>query len=141
MPIHPYLNFDGNTRQAVDYYARVFGAEKARVMTFGEQPPDPDYPMPDNVKDRVMHTYLNVAGTEIMFSDTFPGQPFTMGNNVSLTVVTQNRADLERWYNALAAEGEVSMPLQETFWSKAYAALRDKFGVEWQFSLDSGETF
>ena len=63
------------------------------------------------------------------------------GNNVSLAVVSTDKNEVVSLYNALKEGGTVGMELQETFWSKAYGSLRDKYGIEWQFSLDSGETF
>ena len=76
-----------------------------------------------------------------MFSDVFPGMELKVGNNVSLTVVSTNRDEILNWFNRLKEGGTVQMDLQETFWSKLYGNLRDKYGIEWQFSLDSGETF
>ncbi len=143
MPVNPYLNFAGNCREAVDYYCDVFQTEKPRIMTFGEMPPNPDsaYPLPDSAKDMIMHAQLCIHGTDIMFSDVFPGSELNVGNNVSLTVVTKDRDEILNAFNKLKDGATVHMDLQETFWSKLYANLRDKYGVEWQFSLDSGETF
>jgi PhnB protein len=141
MPVNPYLNFDGNCREAVEYYARVFGTEAPKFMTFGEGPSDPNYPMPDDARNRIMHSRILVGGTEVMFSDTWPGAPFVAGNNVSLSVTSTERDEITRWFEALKRDGTVQMELQETFWSKAYGSLRDRYGVEWQFNLDSGETF
>lgn len=139
MPINPYLNFAGNCRQAVEFYAEVFRIAKPRIQTFGEMP-NPNFPLPPEAKDLILHAELQISGTPVMFSDIFPGSPFTAGNNVSLTVVTKNRDEILNAFNKLRDGGTVHMDLQETFWSKLYGNLRDKFGVEWQFSLDSGET-
>ena len=55
MPINPYLNFAGNCREAVEYYAEVFQTEKPQIMTFGEMPPDPSHPLPEAAKNLVVH--------------------------------------------------------------------------------------
>ena len=141
MAILPYLNFAGNCREAVEFYARVFNTERPQFQTFGEMPPDPSYTPPDDVKHLILHTRLNISGTQVMFSDTPPGMPFTLGNNVTLTLTSRNRDEIVNAYNALSEGGRVGMPLQETFWSKLYGAVTDKYGVEWQFNLDSGETW
>jgi PhnB protein len=141
MPINPYINFDGDTREAVEFYAKVFETETPRLMTFEEMPGDPSQPIPEAAKRRIMHALIVVDGTPLMFSDTFPGMPLKAGNNVSLMLGTTDRSKLERWYHALQDGGQVTMPLQETFWSKAYGQVRDRFGIDWQLSLDSGETF
>jgi PhnB protein len=140
MPINPYINFAGNCREAVEYYARVFRTSPAQVMTFGEMPPSPGMPpLPEAAKDLIMHAELSVGGTALMFSDTFPGMPLNTGNNISLTLVTTNRDEIVNAFNMLKEGGQVSMDLQETFWSKLYGMVTDKFGIPWQFSLDSGE--
>ena len=142
MPINPYLTFDGNAREAATYYAQIFETEPPQFMTYGDMGEDPNYPLPEGARDRIMHTRILIDGTPLMFSDTFPGMDqgmaFTRGTNFNLTITGTNRAKMTRQFNALASEGTVTMPLQETSWSKMYGALRDKFGVEWQFSLDEG---
>lgn len=137
MPINPYLNFDGNTREAVEFYARALETEPPQFMTFADGGESPDYPLPAEARDRIMHTRLDVDGTPLMFSDTFPGMPpLTVGNNFSLTITGRDGEKMARRFSALAQGGEVIMPLQETSWSKMYGQVRDKYGVEWQFSLD-----
>jgi PhnB protein len=141
MAVLPYLNFAGNCREAVEYYARVFNLERPHFQTFGDMPPDPNFTPPEESKNLILHSRLMISGTQVMFSDVPPGMPFTPGNTVSLTIVSPSRDEIENAYSALAKEGHVVMPLQETFWAKLYGAVTDKYGVEWQFNLDSGETW
>lgn len=138
MAINVYLNFNGNTREAVEYYAEVFGTEPPRIMTFGEAPPNPSHPVPEEAKHLVMHANLMIAGSPVMFSDVFPGMPYTEGNNISLTVTDTDEEKIRHWFNQLKEGGTVHMELQETFWSKAYGNLKDKFGIHWQLSHDNG---
>ena len=140
MAIDAYLTFNGNCREAAEFYAEAFGTEKPNIMTFGEAPPNPEYPLPEEAKHLVMHARLNIQGSNIMFSDTFPGMPFIVGNNISLALVTENLDDITSAFNQLKEGGTVGMELQETFWSKCYGQLKDKFGIEWQFNYDNGET-
>lgn len=72
-----------------------------------------------------------------MFSDTFPGMPFTVGNNINFAIVIKDLDDLRKYFTRLKEGGTVSMELQETFWSKCYGQLTDKFGVNWLFNYDS----
>jgi PhnB protein len=138
MSVDIYMNFNGNCREAVEYYAEVFGTEKPEIMTFGEAPPNPDYQLPEEAKDLVMHTRLNISGSNVMFSDVFPGQPFVAGNNISLAFVSDNQDEIKSAFSKLSDGGTVRMELQETFWSKSYGSLKDKFGIEWQFSHEDG---
>lgn len=136
MKIEPYINFPGNCREAVEFYVEVFKAEEPEIMTFGEMPPDPNYPIPDPVKDLVANAQLNINGNRIMFSDVPPGMPFSKGNNITLVIVHDDLEEIKRLFGLLSKEGSVEMLLQETFWSKLYGSLTDKFGIGWQISAE-----
>ncbi|MEJ9229802.1 VOC family protein [Peribacillus butanolivorans] len=139
MSVDVYINFNGNCREAVEFYAQVFGTETPQIMTFGETPPNPEFPLPDEAKNLVMHTRLNIEGSNVMFSDVFPGMPFVEGNNISLAVVNKNMDEIKSIFNKLKEGGTVVMELQETFWSKLYGQVTDKFGIIWQLNYDTGE--
>ncbi|KMJ57624.1 glyoxalase [Bacillus sp. LL01] len=137
MSVDAYLVFNGNCREAVEFYAKVFQTETPQIMTFGDTPENPEYQLPEEAKELVMHTRLTIDGSNVMFSDTFPGQEYIVGNNVTLALVSHNMDDLKSWYEQLKEGGKVDMELQETFWSKLYGQVTDKFGVHWQ--LNYGE--
>ncbi|HYG60001.1 MAG TPA: VOC family protein [Symbiobacteriaceae bacterium] len=137
MRLNPYLVLNGNAKEAIGFYEKALDAKVMGVMTFGEAPPDPNFTMPDEVKDRVMHAMMKVGETDLMFSDTFPGQPFQTGNQVMVTIVTDDVEQAKKAFDALAEGGRVDMPLQATFWSPAYGSLTDKFGVAWQISAEN----
>ncbi|WP_077212264.1 VOC family protein [Bacillus dakarensis] len=139
MSVDVYLVFNGNCREAVEFYAKVFQTESPQIMTFGEAPPNPEYTPPEEVKNLVMHARLNIDGSNVMFSDTYPGQPFVVGNNVTLALISKNMEDIKSWYEQLKDGGSVGMELQETFWSKLYGQVTDKFGIHWQLSHDNGD--
>lgn len=137
MALQVYFVLNGNAKEAIDFYSGVFGSE-ATTMTFKEAPPQPGYQLPEEAKDRIMHAHLDIEGNKVMFSDTFPGQPYTVGNNITLAIVTEDLDKLQRYYDQLKEGGKVGMELQETFWSKAYGQVTDKFGVEWQLNYGNG---
>lgn len=70
-----------------------------------------------------------------MFSDVLPDMPFTVGYNISLVIVSDDKEKIEQSFSKLKEGGTVKMELQETFWSKCYGFITDKFGISWQFSL------
>ena len=139
MAVQVYINFNGNCREAVTFYAEVFGTEEPQIMTFGETPPDSEFVIPPEASNLVMHTQLNISGSIVMFSDIFPGMPFTAGNNISLTIVSNSTEEIKSLFSLLKEGGSVEMDLQETFWSKCYGSLIDKFGIIWQFSYEDIE--
>ncbi len=134
MPIQPYLNFGGNCREVVEFYAEVFNIEKPQMMTFGDMPSNDGFPMDEQTKKLIMHANLTVYGTTIMLSDVPPGMPLTEGNNFSLNINIDNLEEIKAIFASLKEGGTVTMDLQETFWSKCYGFLIDKFGIGWMFN-------
>lgn len=137
MSVQAYINFNGNCREAVEYYTKVFGAEKSEIMSFKDVPEDMDFPVTEETKDLVLHTALEIEGSTVMFSDVPPGIPFILGNNIGLVISSKDMDKIRSMFNELKAEGTVVMELQETFWSKLYGMLTDKYGIEWQFNHES----
>lgn len=137
MGINIYLVFNGNCKEAIEFYEEAFETDKLQMMTFGETSQNPGYVLPEEAKDLIMHARMNILGTDVMFSDIFPGSPFTVGNNVTLAVVTDNEGRIRKSFDALKEGGAVQMELQQTFWSSCYGILTDKFGVNWQFSHEA----
>jgi len=134
MSLNPYIDFNGNCRDAVLFYKDVFNAEEPIIMTYEQGHSGEGEELPENIKDLVMHTSLVIGGVIVMFSDITPDMPYIVGNNVSLTLVTNDMEEIKQVYNKLAEDGKVGMELQETFWSKLYGSVTDKFGIIWQLS-------
>ncbi|RRJ65517.1 VOC family protein [Paenibacillus oralis] len=132
MRLTPYLVMDGNAKEAISFYEKALGATVIFVQSFGEMPENPEFPLPEEAKDRVSHAVLKVGETDLMFSDTFPGQPHQSGNLVTICLTTNDTEQAKRMFEALAEGGRIDMPLQETFFSPAYGSLIDKFGVTFQ---------
>jgi PhnB protein len=128
----PYLVMDGNAKEAIKFYETALDAQVLFSQSFGEMPENPEFPLPAEAKDRVGHATIKVGETELMFSDTFPGQPHQTGNQVTICLTTDNPDQAHKFFEALQQGGKVEMPLQETFFSPAYGSLTDKFGVTFQ---------
>ncbi|AKF95701.1 VOC family protein [Brevibacillus laterosporus] len=128
----PYLVMDGNAKEAIQFYEKALHAKVLFNQTFGEMPENPEFPIPANAKDRVAHAMVKVGETDLMFSDTFPGQPHQKGNQVTICIATSNKEESTQIYEALQEGGQVNMPLQETHFSPAYGIITDKFGVTFQ---------
>lgn len=131
-----FILFDGNCKEAVGFYAQAFGKETGRFMTFAEGPPEQG--MTEEDKQRIMYTDLEIGGTNVMFCDMPSYMEFVCGNNISPMVILKDEAEVREVFGKLAEGGSVDMELQETFWSKLYGMLTDKYGVTWQLSYDDG---
>ncbi len=140
MSVEAYINFNGNCREAVEFYTEVFGTEKPQIMLYKDMPEDGDFPLTEETKDLVLHTFLTIEGSTVMFSDVPPGMPFVTGNNISLMIINNDMDRIKSMFNKLIVDGTVGMELQETFWSKLYGYVTDKFGVGWQFNYDDEST-
>lgn len=133
--LNPYLCFDGNTKEAVHFYEKALGGKVMVIMTFGDMPADPNHPMTDDMKDRVMHAHLKVGDADLMFSDTFPGMPYQPGDTVQIAIHPREEARAREIFTALEDGGQVVMSLQKTDWSPLYGIVKDKFGVTFQVNV------
>ncbi|MGK3998151.1 VOC family protein [Sorangium sp. So ce1024] len=130
--LNPYLMFDGTAEKAIALYERALGAKsEGPPMRFGDIPGDK--PAPES-KDRIMHATLRVGGGILMISDTMPGMPASKTSNTEVCLHFDDADDMARAFDALAAGGKVTMPLQDTFWGAKFGTLTDAFGIQWMFS-------
>jgi PhnB protein len=132
MQLELFINFDGNCREAVDFYAKVFKSTVSNPMTYSDAPPDPNYTVPEADKNRIMYAGVPVGNIVVMFSDVPTGSEFVKGNNICPTISTDNKEEVTRMFNELKENGEVYMDLQKTFFSEWFGMVKDKFGVIWQ---------
>ncbi|HEX4535174.1 MAG TPA: VOC family protein [Rhizomicrobium sp.] len=134
MKISPYLNFDGNCREAFELYAKVMGGKDLHIMTFKDMPPDENMPLTDDQKKMVMHARFIVGGDTIMGSDSPGRYNKPQGYAISIGVDTPEEAD--RIFAALAEGGDVGMPIAETFWAKRFGMVTDRFGTHWMVNCE-----
>ncbi|WP_028401432.1 VOC family protein [Ectobacillus panaciterrae] len=126
----PYLTFNGNAREALEYYKEVFEGEVLAIQTFGEA----DFPTPPEVDDRIMHAQFKKGDLFLMMSDSFLGHQVEVGNHISLALEMESEEEIQKLYDALSASGSVLMELQDTFWGAKYAKVKDRFGVIWDLN-------
>ncbi|WP_099157449.1 VOC family protein [Virgibacillus ndiopensis] len=134
LKFHPYFVTNGNGQEAIKFYEDALHAKVSNVQTFGDMPDNPESPIPEEAKDRVLNAHLKIGDTDLMLSDTFPGQPHTIGSQVNVAITVSDVETSKEVFEKLQVGGKVEMPLQETFWSPSYGQVTDKFGVTWQIS-------
>ena len=128
--IQPYVFFDGKCEEAIEFYKRALGAKVNMLMRYKDAPPEAQQNMPPGNKDKVMHANLQIGSATILVSDGHcKGSPKFEGFALSLTVKTP--AEVDEAFKALSEGGQVVMPAGETFFSKRFGMLNDKFGVMW----------
>ena len=133
--VQPYLNFNGNCNEAINFYKDVLGGEILYVQRYG------DSPMKGMAKDDdVMHCTLKIGDTHIMACDSPEGQPEIPGSNISLAIGMNDPAAAETMFQKLSDGGTVTMEMQQTFWAERFGMLTDKYGIKWMFNCDKPES-
>lgn len=133
--LNPYLNFNGNAREAVTFYQQVLGGELT-ISTFGEFGAGADA----TYADRVMHAQLETPdGFTLMASDTGPGMgEVVAGSNFAVSLSGDDEA-LRGYFAGLSEGGTVTMPLERQMWGDEFGMLDDRFGISWLVNIGTGE--
>jgi PhnB protein len=129
--LSPYINLNGTASQAIALYERVLGATTLNVARAGDVP---GTNVPPSQSDRVVHSALRVGNSNLMLSDSAPDQPVSMAGNMHVSLDFNDVDDMTRKFSALAEDGAVTVPLQDTFWGAKFGMLTDRFGVRWIFN-------
>ena len=134
MEIRPYLIFKGECQEAIDLYKRAFKTEVSEIMRFSDIPQDPDNPMPipDDQTDWVVMSTMPFGDNFIRLSDTIGELNDVSTSRISIAVETSVE-EVKHAFPILAEEGNIGIPLQETFFSPCHGVVYDKFGVMWTF--------
>lgn len=130
--ITPYLFFSGNCEEAMSFYKECLNGEITALQRFG----DAEMPVEDDHKRKIMHGELKAEGITIMFSDGAPHKEITGGNNVQLSINLESEEEQNRIFEALSEEGEITMPLENTFWGARYGMLTDRYGIRWMLNCE-----
>lgn len=129
--INPYLNFAGNSREAMTFYQSVFGGDLL-INTFA------DFGMTDMPADGTMHARLDTDHFTLMATDAMPGAEESWGGTRNyIAFMGDDVETLTAWFDALADGGTVGQPLQQQVWGDMYGQLTDRFGIEWMFNVSS----
>jgi PhnB protein len=128
--LNPYLNFDGQARDALEHYRSVLGGE-VHLNTFGEYG-DPAAPG----ADRIMHGQLETPdGFTLMVADLPPGEKHSPGNNISISLSGDDSEALRGYFAGLAEGGTITVPLEKQMWGDEFGMLSDRFGIPWMVNV------
>ena len=111
------------------FYERLLGGKIEAMMTHAESPAPAQ--SPPGMSDRIMHARLNVGGRILMASDSMVGKPIGGSKGFSLSLSYATTGEAKKIFDALAEGGRVTMPMQESFWAKAFGMLVDRYGTAW----------
>jgi PhnB protein len=128
--LNPYINFNGDAREAMEFYRDVLGGE-LKVTTFGEFG-DKDVPGADNVMHAVLETPM---GFTLMASDLGPGMEHQPGNNITISLSGEDADALRGYWEGLSGSGTVTMPLEKQMWGDEFGSCVDRFGIAWMVDI------
>lgn len=133
-----YLTFNGNCEEAFNFYKSVFGGEFSYIGRFSEMPESEEYKVSEEDKNRIMHVGLPIGLSILMGSDTGGewAADFRQGNNFSISINADSKQEADSLFAALADQGQITMPMNNTFWGDYYGMLTDKFGINWMISFN-----
>jgi PhnB protein len=133
--LNPYISFNGDARQAMEFYQDVFGGTLT-VNTFGE------FGMADTPQaDKVMHCQLETpSGYTLMAADTPPGTSYDPGHNVTVSLSGDDVDELRGYWARLSEGGTVAVPLEKQMWGDEFGQCVDRFGIDWLVNITGSAT-
>jgi PhnB protein len=130
MKLTPYLMFNGDCEEALNFYSRTIGGEIKHLSRFEGSPAE----SMSADKQKVMHATFEGNGITLMASDG--SQPVSNSGNIHLCMDFKDTAAMDNVFNLLAEGGNITMPLQDTFWGARFGMLTDRFGINWMFNSE-----
>jgi PhnB protein len=133
MQLNPYLSFNGQRETAFKFYERCLGGKIVAMMAH-EGTPAAEH-VPAEWRKKILHARLTVGDMVLMGSDAPPDR-YEQPKSISVTLGIDKPEEAERIFHALAENGTVQMPIQETFWAKRFGMLVDRFGIPWMVNCE-----
>jgi PhnB protein len=133
MQLNTYLNFNGQCKAAFEFYEQCLEGKIVAMMTHGDSPIASKFS--PEWKDKIMHARLVVKDQTLMGSDA-PPEHYQKPQGFSVALILKDAGKAERVFSALAKNGKVQMPLQETFWAVRFGMLVDQFGIPWMINCE-----
>jgi PhnB protein len=135
MELTPYLNFEGNAEEVLNFYKDALDGEIVMISRYKDAP----MPFDEDWKNKIMHARLKFGKSIIMISDGPKDFKTTFNGNIQLSIEVEDENKMEEVFNKLAAGGKVTMPLQKQFWGAKFGMLVDKFGTGWMLSRQENQ--
>lgn len=137
MKIVTSLSFQGQCREAFEFYAKVLDGTITAAVPYADAPPD--MPITDEkYRNWLMHCWLEVGDQALMGADMdvqWAPNVDKPKNGFDVTLQTGDIAEARRWFDRLAEGGKTVMPFAETFWSPGFGSVVDRFGIPWMINV------
>lgn len=130
MNVQPYLSFEGRAEEAIEFYKSAIGAKVDMMMRYKDAPADQQAMITPGSANKVMHAAIRIGDTQLFASDGRCGGKAQF-QGITLTINASSNAEAEKLFGALGKDGQVQMPMAETFFAHRFGMVADKFGVNW----------
>lgn len=140
--VNAYLTFNGNCEEAFLFYKSVFGGEFPYLGRFKDMPQDDANKMDPSMGEKIMHVSLPISKETILMGSDTGGEwasSFKQGNNFSISITASSKDEADRLFQGLSAGGNVTMPMDTTFWGDYFGMWQDKFGINWMMSFNENQ--
>lgn len=128
---HPYLNFNGQCREALGFYSDCLDG-RVELQKIAESPMAAQ--MPSEMGSHILHGTLSRNGSVLLMGSDMIGNNLRPGNAISLCIHCSTDEEINRYFSKLSAGGTVRVPLHQSFWGATFGELTDKFGMTWMLS-------
>lgn len=133
--LNPYLNFNGNAKEAMEFYHGVFGGD-LHVSTFAEG----GMPHAEDEGHKIMHAQIVAPnGITIMASDTPSSWPYNPGTNIHCSLSGSDENELTGYWNKLGSGAKILQPLEQAPWGDQFGMLVDKYGIQWLVNINTAQ--
>jgi PhnB protein len=138
--VNSYLNFQGQTEEAFGFYAKIFGTEISMLTRYSDMPAAGPGELPADERGLVMHAELPILGGHLLMATDMlesMDQQTRIGNNITLCLDVDSRADADRIYDALSDGGSEGSPMADMPWGAYWGVVLDRYGIRWMVNHSS----
>ena len=133
MQLHPYLLFNGRCEEAFRFYAECLSGRIEAMIPHAGSPAEQH--VPPEWRSKILHARLSVGEQVLMASDAPPGR-FEKPQGFSVSINVTDPAEAGRIFRALAENGTITMPMEQTFWAARFGMCVDRFGIPWMVNCE-----
>ncbi len=136
--INPWINFNGNAREAFTFYQSVFGGEFSKIIHLKDMA-SAEFPVSEKDADKLVLIALPIGKANVLMGNDVPefmGRVNEQENRSKISVSVESKAEADRLFAGLSTGGTIEMPMAASPWSSYFGMFRDKFGIEWMIDCE-----
>jgi PhnB protein len=135
--INPHINFNGNAKEAFNFYKSVFGGEFTKIMRFKDLESS-EFTVSESEANKIMHIALPIGKNVLMANDVpeIMGRTNENEHRSKISISAESKEEADKLFNGLSEGGQIEMPISNSPWGSYFGMFRDKYGIEWMVDFD-----